>query len=136
MSASFGDVSSSERIKLCAANSLSRTGVRRAPQVPGRRSKWPGICGAAGVAAAVGGQVPVAQDVPVAFDQQLAAAGAPGAAAVAVVDVAGVGVAEAVGRRDRAGAGQSRRRRVRLVEHAEIGMERREVQRDVGAEVS
>ena len=54
---------------------------------------------------------------------------------VGVVHVAGVDVAQPVGQRDLARPRQRRRRRRRDVAHLEVGMERGEVQRHVGAEV-
>src|SRR5437867_11111842 len=79
---------------------------------------------------------PVAPDrVPVAHDERRAAAGAPRRLPVGVVDVADVDEAEAAGERDGAGADEGHGGRAHPVEHLEVGVEGREVERHVGAQV-
>jgi hypothetical protein len=74
--------------------------------------------------------------VPVALDHRRAARRAERRVAVGVVDVARVDVAQAGGAGDPARALERRERRVGQVAHPVVGMERGEVERDVGAEVA
>src|SRR5215831_11211677 len=92
---------------------------RQPPGSPGSRRavEHPRQGGAAVRAAAIAGEPPGAQPVPVALDHQFAALAAAGALAARVVDVAGVGVADAVVPGDAPGPGQCRRRRGRPVPH-------------------
>ena len=86
--------------------------------------------------ATVGLKVPFAKQIPIALDDPFVATGAPGAAAVSVVDVAGIDVVQALRERDLPGARERRRRRVRLVAHLEVRVKRGEVPRDVRPEIS
>src|SRR5438445_107537 len=69
-------------------------------------------------------EAPAAQLVPVSLDQQGAAPVAARRLPRDVVDVAGVGVADAVGQSDVARAGESRRRRGRPILELPVWMER------------
>src|SRR3954467_7978140 len=70
---------------------------RQPPRTPGARAglEVAGAGSAAGGAVAFRREVPLLEDVPVAADEALAADVAPSAAAVLVVDVSRVGVANA-----------------------------------------
>src|SRR5712671_1077951 len=81
-------------------------------------------------------QGPGGEPVPVAGDHRLAAPGAVRGPAALVVDVAGIDVAKPVAEADLARSGQGRSRRGRPVEHLEVGVEGREVQRHVRAELA
>jgi hypothetical protein len=80
-------------------------------------------------------EVPLRELVPVTSDQCGAAAAAIGALASAVVNVSGVYIADAVAHGDLARAGQHRVRGGRLVAQAVVGVEGREVPRNVGAKL-
>src|SRR5439155_4415558 len=80
-------------------------------------------------------KIPFAELVPVALDQQPAAAGAPCAAAFAVVHVPGIDVMQAFRARDLTCAGKSPSGCVRCIEHFEIRMERGEMPRHIGPEI-
>src|SRR5467141_933909 len=81
-------------------------------------------------------QRPGGEPVPVAADHRLPAPGAVRGPAALVVDVAGIDVAKPVAEPDLARSRQGRRRRGRPVEHLEVGVEGREVQRHVRAELA
>ncbi len=111
------------------------TGTRRGPQRSTGPSKRPGSTVAASGAPSVVGE-PVAVDaVPVPLHHRGAAARAGRPATLGVVDIAGVDEPQPVSQRDLPGPPQGGRRRRRDVSHLEVGVERGEVQRDVGAEV-
>lgn len=104
----------------------------RAPR-PGLRLEHAGAGGVALAAAAIAVEIPRGEDVPIAADEFCAAVVAVGAAAVFVVHVAGVHVAQAVFHGDAAGAGERRWRGRWAVAHFPTGVERGEVPRHVGA---
>src|SRR5262249_62190333 len=87
------------------------------------------------VGTAVVGEPVETGGVPIALDEPRAAARAEGLLAFGIVHVPDVAVANAPRAGDRARAAERRGRRSRAVHHLEIGMERREVQRHVRAEM-
>src|SRR5262249_11595087 len=89
----------------------------------------------AGCAPAVAGEPVGTEAVPVTLNHQLVALTAVGALARGVVDVAGVGVADAVVQGDPPGPGQRHRWRGRPVAHLEVGVEGGEVHRHVRPEL-
>src|SRR5208282_4265119 len=85
--------------------------------------------------AAIPIKAPLAQDKPIALDQSLTAAWTPGAAPLAVMDVAGIDVAQTLGASDGARSRQRPRRRVRFIEHLVIGMKGGEMPGHIGPQV-
>src|ERR1700704_3821774 len=79
-------------------------------------------------------QTPAAERVPIAFDETGAALMAIGALPSDIVNIADIGVANALLHGDAARHGQCRLRRARFVEHAIIRVESGEVQGHVRAE--
>ena len=87
------------------------------------------------VSASMIDQVPLTQLVPIAFDEKFAAPWAEGAAAIGIMDVAGIDIVQALRESYLPRAVQCLSWSARLVEHFEIGMEGREVPRHVGSKV-
>ena len=80
-------------------------------------------------------QVPLTQLVPIAFDEKFTAPWAEGAAAIRVMDVAGINIVQALRESYLPRAVQRLSWSARLVEHFEIGMKSREVPRHIRSEV-
>jgi hypothetical protein len=87
------------------------------------------------VSASIIDQVPLTQLIPVAFDEKFAAPWAKGAAAIGVMDVAGIDIVQTLGESYLPRAVQCLLGSARLVEHFEIGMEGREMPRYIRSKI-